>query len=399
MTIHLQLILAALVSFISVEWIYGKILKIAKQKGLVDSPDARKLQTSPVPVLGGIAVFFGLVAGILLFSALTGVFSGSVGTMPDLLPVLMGAILMLYIGSMDDILGLSPFVRMVAEAFVILCIIFSNGVCIDSLYGMWGVWSFSWWIAVPLTVFAGVGIINAYNMVDGVNGLSSGLCIMCSCIVGVICWKRLDYAECMIALCYAAALFPFFLHNVFGKKSRMYIGDGGTMVMGLIVTWFVINVLNHEGEDHLMSLMSDGRQMNVVAMVLAVTSVPVFDTLRVIAVRVFNGRSPFSADRSHLHHSFVDCGVSHFVTTMSEIVMNLAVLLAWYVSYRVGMGPDAQFYVVAGCSVLLIWGSYFLLRNAAKTHDSTNPLPWVRYTHFKKLELYERVQNFVDRWV
>ena len=183
----LILLLPVIASLASVNWIFMKILSIAKRKGLVDNPNARKLQKTPVPVLGGLAVVFGLLLGVATYFAICkylGVTTITLGA--SLLPVMLCCSIMLYVGSLDDILGLTAKSRLVIEVLTMLLLIFGSGLCVDSLHGLWGVYDFSWWIAVPLTVFAGVGIINAYNMVDGVNGLSSGLCISCSVILGFI---------------------------------------------------------------------------------------------------------------------------------------------------------------------------------------------------------------------
>ena len=248
-----------------------KILSIAKRKGLVDSPNARKLQRTPVPMLGGLAVLFGLLFGVATYFAICkylGVTIVTLGT--SLLPVMICCSIILYVGVLDDILGLSVKSRLVIEVLTMVLLIFGSGLCVDSFHGLWGVNDFSRWLAVPLTVFAGVGIINAYNMVDGVNGLSSGLCICCSVILGIICYKRQDWADCVLAFCFATSLVPFWLHNVFGKRSRMFIGDGGTMVMGLLVSWFVIRILSSNNATSLTQLAEEKCQLGLVAMMLAV---------------------------------------------------------------------------------------------------------------------------------
>ena len=142
---------------------------------------------------------------------------------------------MLYTGALDDIIGLAPKTRFIIEILVILGMILSTGICIDSLHGLWGVDDFSWWIGVPLTVVAGVGIINAINMVDGVNGLSSGLCITYCVLFGTLFVVIGDIPNAVLAFVMGGALVPFFIHNVFGDRSRMFIGDAGTMVMGIMM--------------------------------------------------------------------------------------------------------------------------------------------------------------------
>lgn len=174
-TIHIMMLVASVItlslSSYAVHWVYFKILKIAKAKNIVDNPDARKLQKTPIPVMGGIAVFFGVLVGILAASALHLFFIAH----SDIFPVICAMSIMLYVGAMDDIVGLSTKSRFFIEIITILGLIYSSGCCVDTLRGLWGIYHFSWWIGVPLTVLTGVGIINAVNMIDGVNGLSSGV--------------------------------------------------------------------------------------------------------------------------------------------------------------------------------------------------------------------------------
>ena len=219
MNFRLVILISAMISMFAVHWVFLKILKIAKMKGLVDAPNARKLQNIPIPVLGGLAVFFGLLTGLLCGSALfdlTGfTFESAISTTKAwsnfrgvLLPVVLGASIVLYIGAIDDTIGLSAVNRLVLEVAVMLGICYGTGLCVDSLHGLFGINEFSWWIGIPLTVFAGVGIINAFNMVDGVNGLSSGLCVVVSLLMGTFFLKRFDHTDSLLAFCFAASLLP-----------------------------------------------------------------------------------------------------------------------------------------------------------------------------------------------
>lgn len=395
MNVTLHLLIAAIASVIAVHWVFLRILKIAKVKGIVDNPNARKLQKSPVPVLGGIAVFFGLIAGLLAYYFCEYNIDNLINSRQ--VPILLGASVMLYVGSLDDILGLSPRSRLIIETLVMLGIIYGSGLCVDSLHGLWGIYQFSWWIAIPLTVFAGVGLINAYNMVDGVNGLSSGLCILCSTLLAIICWLRCDFSNCAIAICFAGSLVPFLLHNVFGKRSKMFIGDGGTMVMGFLVTWFVIRVLSSDNAETLMRLAKGTHEMGLVAMMTAIASVPVFDTLRVMAGRISHGRSPFRADRTHLHHVFIDMGISHSITALSEIVINLIIVAIWFISYRLGLALETQLYIVVSAALFLVWGMYFFLSRYVSTHPNVTGFSWVKRTHLGHRQWWISFQNWLDR--
>lgn len=400
----LQLAIAYIVSVVAVHWIFMKVLKVAKVKGLVDNPDVRKLQKTPVPVLGGIAVFFGLLFGLLAFAGTSVLFSGldplvvHGSVLRGIGPVLLGASIMLYVGALDDIMGLTPRARLVIEVLVMLGVIYGSGMCVDSFHGLWGIGEYSWWIAVPLTVFAGVGVINAYNMVDGVNGLSSGLCMACSVIFGGIFLKRGDVSNAALAFCFAGALVPFYVHNVFGNRSKMFIGDAGTMVMGLLVSWFIIRVLSSQNET-MTHVTEGGRELSLIAMMLAVASVPVFDTLRVMTARIMRHESPFHADKTHLHHVFIASGVSHFVTGFSELLINLVVVGVWYAGYRCGLSIDCQLYVTIAAAVVLVWGTYIFLHYQEK-HDTKAFRKFKeasRVTHLNHKVWWQVLQNVLDK--
>lgn len=385
---------AALTAVVAVRWAYFKILCIAKDKGLVDNPDARKLQKEPVPVMGGIAVFYGMAMGLLAGYTVGGYIGANFQI--QLMPVLAAMVVMLYIGAMDDIIGLSPRSRFVIEILTVSGLIFASGGCIDTFHGMWGIGNLSWWIAVPLTVFAGVGIINAVNMIDGVNGLSSSLCILCNLLYGFVFMRAGDVSNAVLAFATAAALIPFMVHNVFGQRSRMFIGDAGTMVMGLLMTWFTMTLLR---SDSPIAYYDSAVNINMIAFSLAVLCVPVFDTIRVMFMRIAKGKSPFHPDKTHLHHVFVRIGVSHFVITLLEIFILIAVILIWWVSMKFHVNKDWQLYIVIMASVVGVWGTYVFINYHADHHTDLlhRLVSFNIFTQFGRKEWWQRLSNFLDR--
>ena len=390
-----SIIVGGLVAFATVNWIYFKILQVAIQKKLVDNPDARKLQKRPIPVVGGLAVFFGVLAGLMAASMCNHILMPE-DSYTSLFPILCAMSVMLYIGAMDDILGLTPKSRFIIEIATVVALVFQTGMSIDSFHGMWGVDRFSWWFAVPLTIIAGVGIINAINMIDGVNGLSSGLCIICSILFGIVFVKAQDVANAMLAFTMAAAMVPFYIHNVFGLKSRMFIGDAGTMVMGILMTWFLICLLSSESE---VSYYQNSNRVNMIAMSLAILSVPVFDTLRVMTMRVLNKKSPFKPDKTHLHHVFVNVGVSHYITSSVEILLDLLVTGIWGISVLCGAGLNLQLYIVVIVSMLCVWGTYAFIRY--QINHSTDLLHWLTSfsvrTHLGRTQWWKTLTNWLDK--
>ena len=339
-------ILSFLVAILSVHWIHPRLVRIALDKNIVDNPNARKLQRRPTPVLGGIAVFFGSVIGLGCASITC--------DCSELFIVVVAMMIMLYTGTMDDILDLSPALRFLIEIGTVLLLIFVGGYTLYDFHGLWGLNQIPQGVAIPLTVFAAVGIINAINLIDGVDGLSSGYCILTSLLFGVMFWYVGDRTMGMLAVVAAGSLIPFFFHNVFGKSSKMFIGDGGTLVMGIVMSVFVIRILRHGS----MSEVYDAANIGLIPFTLAVLSVPVFDTLRVMTTRILKRKSPFHPDKTHLHHMFIRLGCSHAATTLAILILNFFVVLCWWISYKAGCSIDAQLYIVLVLSILITSGLY-----------------------------------------
>lgn len=383
------LLLASFVSMLMTFWVYFKILAIAKEKNLVDNPDARKLQKRPVPVMGGIAVFFGVICGTLFATCLC--------DCDAILPIILAMSMMLYVGAIDDIIDLTPRNRLIIEVLAVLGIIFSDGACIDSLHGLWGIESFSWWIGVPLTVFAGVGIINAMNMIDGVNGLSSGLCITFSCMFGIAMYRAHDYPNAMLAFVFAGALVPFLIHNVLGKTSKMFIGDAGTMTMGILMTWYVIQMLRHDHNTQWMRYV-EGQQLSLVALTLAILAVPVGDTLRVMFRRIMKGNSPFKADKTHLHHMLLNYSGSHSLTSLMEISIAIIIVIIWAIAFKTHCSINAQFYIVLAVAAFLVWGTYAYLsfQNKRNSAAAFRIRKWLSKTRQGDKEWWAWLQNRID---
>ena len=374
-------------ALLSTFWIFKKVLKIALEKNIVDNPDARKIQKVPVPVLGGMAVYWGIIVAMAV-----------AGTMSDISMLFsMGCIMtiMLMVGTLDDILSLSPNVRFMIEIFVVLVLIYTYNSCTNDLHGLWGMRVLPKWFAIPLTVFACVGIINSINLIDGVNGLSSGYCIVSCFIFGVVFYRAHDMQTAIMAIICVGALLPFFLHNVFGKKSKMFIGDGGTLLMGAILSYFVINTLKYES----LVAASVPENFGLIPFTLAVLAIPVFDTIRVMSLRIIRGVSPFRPDKTHLHHLLLDLHFSHVGTTVTEIFCNLLIIFAWWVSYILGASIDIQLYVVTILGVGITFGFYKFARIHEKKrtrlyHKLTRIGDW---THVGHTQWFEWLTKILDK--
>lgn len=382
----LQIFVPALIAIICTSWIYPYILDVAKAKNIVDNPDARKLQRVPIPVLGGLTVVFGILSGLMAFNMF--------GDFSDMFPAFATIIIILIIGLIDDMISLSPRIRFVAEIALILYLIKTTGCQLNDFHGLWGIDTIPNIISVPLTAFACVGIINAVNLIDGVDGYSSGYSIISCVLFGVMFYALGDIRMVALAAIVAASLLPFFLHNVFGKHSKMFIGDAGTLSLGIIFSVFVMTIISSK-----QSIEGLPANLGVVPFTLAVLCVPVFDTLRVMSARIIKGKSPFSPDKTHLHHLFLELGYSHIGTALSIIAINLFVVLCWFLAFRAGLSIDTQLYIVIvfGILVTFIFYPFVHVQIRRQTLFYRILRRIAHFTHAERKGFWAVAQKWADR--
>ncbi len=379
-------LIPALIAFACTCWIYPYILKVAKVKNIVDNPDVRKLQRVPVPILGGLTVVFGVLSGLMGFDLF--------GDSFDLFPVSAAIIIILIVGLMDDMILLSTRVRFIVEIVLILYLIGITGCQLNDFHGLWGVHEIPNYISVPLTVFACTGIINAINLIDGVDGYSSGYSIVSCILFGVMFYELGNISMVALATIVTASLLPFFLHNVFGKHSKMFIGDAGTLSIGLIFSVFVITMLSTN-----QSIEELPDNLGLIPFSLAVLCVPVFDTLRVMSARIWRGKSPFSPDKTHLHHLFIELGYSHIGTTLFIIGINLFVVLCWFLAYKSGLSIDVQLYIVLAQGIIVTFVFYPFakkqIRKKSGIYYSFHRIAKHTYIEYKGFWMF--LQKWVDK--
>lgn len=382
----LTILVPALAALLATMWFQPHILNVAKEKNIVDNPNARKLQRIPIPVMGGVVVVFGILVGIMTYSLFDNI--------NNMLAVIAAVLVIMFVGLVDDIRGLSPRIRFIIEILLVLYLVYITGNQIDNFHGLWGIETLSSWIAVPLTVFACVGIINAVNLIDGVDGYSSGYCIMASIYFGYSFFKLGNMMMVALAAIIVASLLPFFFCNVFGKHSKMFIGDAGTLSMGVLISTFVRNMLTASTET---AHIADN--LGLIPLSLAIMCVPIFDTLRVMGSRILRGTSPFHPDKTHLHHAFIDLGFSHIGTTFSILCLNTFVVICWLVAYKLGVSINVQLYIVIALSVLITFGLYGFIQYHIKNDTRTLKVLRVigRHTHIERNGIWSKMQKWFDR--
>ncbi len=345
MTGLLPYIMASVLSAVVVSLVHPLLVKFALWKNIVDKPNARRLNRVPVPVLGGVGVFLGLIVALYTIAAMMGI------QLPYIYTVLL--VLMLGVGFIDDVRDLSPYTKFSVQILAVLLLYFSCDMRIDNLHGIFGLHEIPMYFSLPLTLVVCVGLINSINLIDGIDGLSSGYSLMASLLFGAWAYMSGDKINLLLSCSLIGALIPFFIYNVFGKKCKMFIGDAGSHLLGIIFCIVSLNTLNDP--------VSSKTDSALVPFVFAVLSHPIMDTLRVMTMRMCKGESPFMADKTHLHHALIGQGISHLATTLIIIGLNLVVVATWAFCFRRGMSATAQLLVAIAAAILCIILPYPLL--------------------------------------
>lgn len=288
-----------------------RILLISVKKRLFDLPDARKVHTKAVPRLGGVSFF-----PTILF-AFCAVFAGRLLNgyelpplytnylLPELLLLVCGLTLLYLIGIADDLVGVRYHQKFLIQIFC-ACLFPLAGLWINDLYGLFGIYSLPSWVGMPFTVLIIVFITNAINLIDGIDGLASGLSGVALLILGTLFCAKDMWTYAMIAFGTFGVLIPFFYYNVFGSVDRsrkIFMGDTGSLTLGYILSFLAIKYSQHNPD--VTHYTTDAFMVAFSALIL-----PAFDVIRVVLVRMRNGKSPFEPDKNHIHHKFLAMGVS-----------------------------------------------------------------------------------------
>lgn len=338
-------IICALIAMATAIVMNPLIIKLAYKKQLTDNPNHRKLQKRPIPVVGGMSVYLSFVVGL---------FFCNVFYPTDQLYVVVAAMsIMFFLGLLDDMLDLSFKLKFVVQ-FGVIFMLWTFDYRLDTFVGLFGVTDIPMVWSCLLSLFAGVGLMNALNMIDGVDGLASGLGILTNTICGIYFITHNDPLFALLTLVFVGALVPFYVCNVFSHKYKMFIGDSGSLIMGTLAYVLTCRIIH---TPHM-----DWNDQYCVAMMFAIYALPVFDTLRVMAARLMHGNSPFKPDRTHLHHIFVDLGYPHIMITSILLLINTIVILVWYISSLYMESINGQFFVVICTAILLIAGLYVALK-------------------------------------
>lgn len=311
------------------------LVPISKPVGLLDYPDDRKRHSFATPLVGGLAIFLGLVAGWIWL-----------GQMQRFGNVVLGtAFVLVALGAIDDRYCLRVGVRVIVQIAAVLLVIGTTGAYVHSLGTLDGHELTLGWLGIPFTVFAVIGLINAFNLMDGIDGLAGCLALVSTGSIALLGSSHIFTPRNVIVLLLAAALYPYLLSNLglLGKKAKVFLGDAGSVVLGYVIAWALIALSQ-----------SSPRRISP-GLVLWCVGLPVMDTFAVMFRRMKRGVSPFTPDRTHIHHLLMNAGLGPRRTLVYLVAFAVALPF-------VGAGIHAEFgpiaNLIAFAVVLFLWGLY-----------------------------------------
>lgn len=346
-------IIAFLVSMNLVLWSTPVVKNIGLKSGHVDKPDARKVHRKPIVRIGGVAIFAGVTCALLIVW-----WMGGFGILPpekdaEIWGVTIGACLFFFIGLADDLFNLSPIFRLIVQS-IVSGFAWQQGVRIEffsipslDLLNFDGalINLDSWWLSLPITVIWLVGMVNAINWIDGLDGLAAGVSGIAAVVMLIVSLFMNQPAAALIAAALAGGALGFLRYNF--NPAQIFMGDSGAYFMGFLLAG--VGVIG----------LAKTAAVTAVILPYIILAVPIVDMSVVILSRVLQGKSPFLADKRHLHHRLLDAGISQRLT-----VLFIYSLTLWVGSFALVVSgfPSGTVYVI-GATLLLFYTSWQVWRS------------------------------------
>jgi len=349
--------LAILISFFIVLFTTPSFIRVAEVKNLFDEPnEGRKLHRQRTPSMGGIMIFAGT-----LFSFLICFPSEDIGYIKFLIPSIL---VMFFIGIKDDIIGTAAVKKLIGHLLVAFIMVLMAEIRITSLYGIFEIREIPDWASISLSIFTYVVIINAFNLIDGVDGLAGGVGCIAAVAFGIWFLFAGSTVDAIIAFSLAGSLLGFLRYNFY--PANIFMGDSGSLTVGLILCVLAIRMIEFDP----MEVPSEMRDISKPIFAMTVLSYPLLDTLRIFLVRMARGTSPFTADKNHIHHRILRFGLNHAQTVIIIYLFNALLIL--YAVMFTDISANFKFLLLAAIVLVVIGGLFIIPIPGSKATKTTN---------------------------
>lgn len=307
--------ISILISFIIGLICMPTVVRVAKKRDFVVKPNKRTSHQGAIPNVGGVNIFISFFLTIALFS---------IQVVDPFQFFMVGIFFILIVGFVDDLIDIKAFWKLAGEIVAGFFLIIVSDIRLSSLHGFLGIYELPLWISYLLSFFVYIVIINALNLVDGIDGLASGLGILYCLFFGIYFTLTGNNNLALCAYSLVGALSVFFIYNVFGKKNKIFMGDCGSLFLGYMITLFVFEFCEFNAY-HLVPVQYYMSAAPAVA--ICVLIIPLYDTMRVMITRIKKGVSPFRPDKNHIHHLLLKIGLKHRQVTFVLLGVNFLFIL------------------------------------------------------------------------
>ena len=361
-----HVILGFITAFFVVLLATPSLIKVAKLKHLVDEPgEERKLHSKSVPTIGGIIIFAAVLFALTMWFPAENrnsnayseggpiIYQEALKIFKYLVSCL---IILFFVGVKDDIIGTAPVKKLMAHIVVGFILVMMAEIKIDSLHGIFGMTGpLPEWASIALSIFVYIVIVNAFNLIDGVDGLAAGIGFLNAILFGGWFFVSGNIPMAVLAFVLAGALLAFLFFNF--SPAKIFMGDSGSLTIGVIISVLAIAMIEQD-----VKFMPESFQgISPVVIGMSILVYPLIDTLRIFIVRTMKGQSPFSADKNHIHHRLILIGLNHAQTVLILYFYNILVVgLAVFVSCMVEDVTIAL--IVSMSSAVLIIQIPFLIK-------------------------------------
>ncbi|MBS1571318.1 MAG: undecaprenyl/decaprenyl-phosphate alpha-N-acetylglucosaminyl 1-phosphate transferase [Bacteroidetes bacterium] len=316
---YAKLILSFVLSFAIVFYSIPTVIKISRRKNLMDEPGGRSSHLRKIPNLGGISIFYSIsicasIFAFELFESYKFLFASLV--------------ILLYIGVMDDIVVMRAYKKLLAQIVVTCLIVIGSDIRIRSFFGVFGIYEINYFMSVFVSIFTFIILINAFNLIDGIDGLAGGYSFLCSAFFGISYFRlgEYNYPLVILSVVIMGSVLAFLYYNLSNyRTNKIFMGDTGSMILGFLLAFtaicfidlFISKQTAQYTYYHLQS---------APAIAVAILILPIVDTLNVIIIRIKNKKSPFDADKNHIHHKLLDLGLTHRRSSFYIIIYYLGIV-------------------------------------------------------------------------
>lgn len=315
--------LGFLFSFLLTYFSIPTIIKISRRKNLMDEPGVRSSHLRKIPNLGGIAIFYSI--GIC-----TSIFAYEIF---DLYKFLFASlIILLYVGIMDDIVVMRAYKKLVAQIVVSALIVIGSDVRIRNLFGIFGIYEIHYWVSVFFTIVTFIILINAFNLIDGIDGLAGGYSLVCSALFGISYYRlgEYNYPLVILSVVLIGSVLAFLYYNLSNyRASKIFMGDTGSMLLGFLLAFTCVCFIDIFIDKNVSNIPRYHLESAPIIAV-AILILPIVDTLNVIIVRLWNKKSPFEADKNHIHHKLLKLNLTHRRSSFYIIAYYLLIIIVTY---------------------------------------------------------------------